>query len=190
MRAVALQVRIVTQAEILPGEILRVRIQKELKNHNSGFGGGNRHGHWSGRHREREAWRAAIMDALIDNLGAPLALRFIGFPTNVQSRVGWSGGLQCKCLPKPWQKTKRCMCPESYRRRLTITRWVPSMRNFIRDVDNCYAVTKSIRDSIKGLGLIRDDSDRWLDMPKPIQAVSVDGLYWTEFTIAPMELPQ
>jgi hypothetical protein len=73
------------------------------------------------------------------------------------------------------------------RARLEIARLVPSERNYIRDVDNLWFATKPIPDALKRLGLIRDDSMRWLERPQPEQRVSPDGLDWTWVRLTAME---
>lgn len=73
------------------------------------------------------------------------------------------------------------------RMRLVVERYVASRRNFIRDRDNLLSATKELRDAIKAVGLIYDDSMAWLDMPDPIQRVCREGKPRTVLTIEPCE---
>jgi hypothetical protein len=63
---------------------------------------------------------------------------------------------------------------QKQRRRVTFTRIVPSARNFIRDADNLMFSVKPALDSLKRLGLIYDDSMKWLEQPIPTQEVGKD----------------
>lgn len=69
------------------------------------------------------------------------------------------------------------------RRRVVVVRQVPSLRNFIRDDDNLRFATKPLNDALKRLGLIRDDSRKWLEQTLPTQEVSTDGKYYTRILI-------
>jgi hypothetical protein len=73
------------------------------------------------------------------------------------------------------------------RRKVSVTRLVPSLRNFIRDDDNLRFSTKPLNDALKRLGLIHDDSRKWLEQTLPTQEVSTDGQYWTRITIEPAD---
>jgi len=66
-----------------------------------------------------------------------------------------------------------------------VRREVPSVRNFCRDDDNLRFVTKPINDALKNLGFIYEDRREWLTQPMPLQAVSADGQYWGEISVAP-----
>lgn len=68
---------------------------------------------------------------------------------------------------------------------VTVERHVPSERNFIRDDDNLVYSTKPLRDALKRLGYIKDDSRKWLELPMPTQHVSEDGSDFTIVTIEP-----
>jgi len=70
--------------------------------------------------------------------------------------------------------------------RVTVTRFVPTRRHFIRDEDNLRFCTKPLNDALTRLGWIRDDSRRWLEQPLPSQRVSVDHRHWTVVTIEPI----
>lgn len=58
--------------------------------------------------------------------------------------------------------------------RVTVERYVPSARNFIRDDDNLRYSTKPVNDALKRQGYIKDDSRKWLEQPMPTQHVSED----------------
>lgn len=70
--------------------------------------------------------------------------------------------------------------------RVTVTRIVPSGRNFIRDEDNLRFSAKPINDALKRLWLIRDDSRKWLEQPQVQQEVSPIGEWATVITIEPV----
>lgn len=76
---------------------------------------------------------------------------------------------------------------ETRRMRVTVTRLVPKSRNFIRDGDNRRACTKPLNDALQDLGLLFEDSERWLEQPMPDQAISPDGFDWTVVTLEPAE---
>lgn len=61
-----------------------------------------------------------------------------------------------------------------FRRRVTVTRIVPSRQHFIRDDDNLRFSTKAVNDSLKRLGLVYDDSRAWMEQPMPTQVVGTD----------------
>lgn len=74
------------------------------------------------------------------------------------------------------------------RMRVTVTRQVPSSRNFLRDDDDLRYTTKPLNDALKHVGLIYDDAREWLDQPMPTQEVSPDGLSWTLVRIEPVDV--
>ena len=86
-----------------------------------------------------------------------------------------------------WVGTDRVlgMSAPKGRARVTVTRLVPSKRNFIRDDDNLRFAVKPVNDALKRLGLIKDDNRTWLEQPMPTQRVSIDGAYATVIEIAP-----
>lgn len=57
------------------------------------------------------------------------------------------------------------------RHRVTVTRRVPSRRNFIRDDDNLRFSVKPLNDALKRAGLIYSDAREWLEQPMPTQEV-------------------
>lgn len=172
MRLNALPRLVASSAERLPNGGLRIRIQRELKNYNAG----NRHPNWRVTHRERQAWRNAVLCALVDGLDYRTVVTIVGEASGLP---GARGGLSCRC------ETARCKCPVTSRRRLRIVRCVPSARQMCRDLSNRIACSKTLADSLTALGLLRDDADRWTELTVD-QAVSVDSLFWTEIEITPI----
>lgn len=162
--------RIATSATLTNG-VLRIRIQRELKNRNAD----NRSPHWATKYDDWKTWRGFVLAALVDSLGYPMTYQLVGGEKSGLPNA--NGGLLCRC------ETRRCQCPASMKRRCTVTRWVPSARNFARDYINRLACTKELIDAVTRVGLLRDDSDKWLELHVD-QNVSVDGLYWTEIEIA------
>lgn len=70
------------------------------------------------------------------------------------------------------------------KRRVMVTRVVPSRRNFIRDDDNLRFSVKPLLDALKRLRLILDDSRKWIELPTPAQSVSEDGQHYTVIEIS------
>ena len=70
------------------------------------------------------------------------------------------------------------------RRRITITRLVPSAAALIRDVDNLAFSAKHLVDALRDVKLIVDDTPAWADRPLPTQAVSADRTWWTIVEVA------
>ena len=64
--------------------------------------------------------------------------------------------------------------------KVSITREVPSGRNFIRDDDNLRFSVKPLLDALKRQGYIKNDSRKWIELPTPEQKISSDGQFWTE----------
>lgn len=89
---------------------------------------------------------------------------------------GWEADLQLAI--GAFQRVAR-----AERRKVAVTRLVPSRGAFIRDEDNLRFAVKPLNDALKRLGLIWDDSQGWLEQPLPVQSVSGDGHYWTAITI-------
>lgn len=68
---------------------------------------------------------------------------------------------------------------------VAIERHAPSARNFCRDDDNIHFLSKPINDALKRMGLIFEDSTRWIDRARPVQRVSADGRWWAVITVEP-----
>lgn len=72
---------------------------------------------------------------------------------------------------------------------LTVLRFVPSVRNFIKDDDNLAFSIKHANDALKAVQLVRDDNRDWLQVSLPIQDVSpIAGCPVTVFILRP-EIP-
>lgn len=95
----------------------------------------------------------------------------------------WEMLLMCACV----KRDRRFMFHRDplvgFRRRVTVTRMVPGKRNYIRDDDNLRFAVKPLNDALKRLGLIYDDSRRYLEQTLPTQEVSTDGKYYTRILI-------
>lgn len=117
-----------------------------------------RGGHWRVRHRLSQTWELEI-----------------GMASTVLAVT--QGNLMVQTLRKFGAHEKM---------RVTVERHVPSGRNFIRDDDNLVYSTKPLRDALKRMGYIKDDSRKWLELPMPTQHVSEDGSDYTVITIAPV----
>lgn len=123
---------------------LVLHLRRELKSPNTWNGR-----HWRFKHRESQEWEQFVWVALAKMARAK---DVIGVLTVMNA------------LPP------RRVCAE--KRRVTITRQVPSSRNFIRDDDNLRFAVKPLNDALKRLGLIHDDNRKWLEQPMPVQEVS------------------
>lgn len=77
--------------------------------------------------------------------------------------------------------------PCAGRRRVEVTRLVPSVRNLIKDDDNLVYAQKPLLDQIRRAGFLRDDARAWTELAPPVQAVSEDGLDWTVVVITPLD---
>lgn len=141
------------------GDHWTIRIQRLLTN----FNAGNRSGHWSGKHRERQRWQSLISNGIVAAVGYRAALEVLGPKSGLPGAKG------------------ECLVPM----RVVITRLVGSRRRFVRDeFDNLRWCTKELRDALTQLALLKDDSSAWCEMAIG-QAVSPDGTAWTEITIEP-----
>jgi hypothetical protein len=140
------------------GRDVEFRVQRRLRSPNEYLGR-----HWREKSRERKAWQGFLLSALVGSIGAAHAQRLLlpssGFP-------GSCGGCQ----------DRRCV---------TVIRFAPTRRGFIRDDDNLRFAVKPLLDALSNLGLIRDDHRKWLELPSPTQEVSTDGTFWTWIRIAP-----
>lgn len=112
--------------------------------------------HWREKSRERKAWQAHVVNALVLSCGYATARTLV----HAEALPGAQGG---------------CMD----RRRVEVIRLAPARRNFIRDDDNLRFAVKPLLDALKHVGLIRDDHRKWIDLPLPTQDVSSDGTFWT-----------
>ena len=98
----------------------------------------------------------------------------------------WEALIACACvrLDRRFVFNRKPLVP--FRRRVSVTRIVPSKRNFIKDDDNLRFATKPLNDALKRLGLIYEDSRHWLEQTLPIQEVSPNGGYFTRIVIEPV----
>src|ERR1051325_3150494 len=111
------------------GRRIEFRIQRELKNFNSGYGGGNRNAHWSRKHAQRQMWQTAMSNALVTAVGMRRAQQMLVLDSGLFSACG-----------------ERC----TVKRRIEITRLVPSRRRFIKDTfENLPWAAKELRDAVK-----------------------------------------
>lgn len=136
---------------------LDLTIPRELKSPNTWNGR-----HWRYKHRESQEWEQAVWVEIAQQRGAK-TLRGVLTAMNAAKR--------------------RC----EGRRHVTVIRGVPSKRNFIRDDDNLRFSVKPLNDALKRLGLIHDDSRKWLVQEIPTQEVSTDGGYYTRIQIAEIQ---
>jgi len=151
-------VRPIERATVSPDGRIEFRLQRELRNANAR----NRNPHWSKKHTKRLFWQSSLCNALVLSLGHAAACRLL---------IADSGLFGA------------CGTRVDERRRLEITRLVPSKRHLIHDTfDNLPWSAKELRDAIKHLGLIRDDSDKWTDTSIR-QDLSTDGTWWTWIAI-------
>lgn len=119
--------------------------------------------HWRVKQKEREDWQTEIaIQALRPEVRKKLDIWVLLYAKNQ--------------IPEAKRECKR-------KRRVTVTRYVPKKRNFIRDDDNLRFAVKPVNDALKRLGLIKDDNRKWLDQPMPVQEVSADGKYYTRILI-------
>lgn len=125
--------------------------------------------HWRVKHRISQDWEKALGAALLDVYEA--AGQRVGLAAVVTAMSGprWATGYQ------------------PGRVRVSVTREVPSMRNFIRDDDNLRFCVKPLLDALKRQGYIKNDSRKWIELPTPEQRVSADGLHWTVIALQAME---
>lgn len=160
-----------------PGSTLLLRIPRELKSPNQSLWQ-----HWRAKSREKQAWLAAVVNAIVFSFGYQRAQAML---TSKSGLLGARGGLVCACPRTPKGKLRGpCACPADMKRVVTFRRLVPGRRNFIRDDDNLAFATKHVVDCLRDVGLIRDDSREWCARPLPVQDVSDDGHFWTEIRIS------
>lgn len=156
--------RPIERAAISPGGRIEFRIQRELRNDNAS----NRNPHWSRKNTKRLFWQTSLCNALVLSIGYEAARRLLVPESGLANAVGTR---------------------VDGRRRLEILRLVPSKRNLIKDTfDNLPWSAKELRDAIKHLGIIRDDSDTWTDT-QIHQDVSPDKTWWTWIAIDAADAP-
>jgi hypothetical protein len=139
---------------------LKLRIQRELVSPNQWNGR-----HWRVKHRISQEWEHALGTALLDQF------------TSKGGKVGIFNALGALTGPKKW------IGYEAGFVRVSITREVPSGRNFIRDDDNLRFSVKPLLDALKRQGYIKNDSRKWIELPTPEQKISADGQHWTVIQI-------
>lgn len=127
--------------------------------------------HWRSRHRDTLYWESFIKIAAAN----PELLQRWNLITATETRKGRTGKYYI------YEIRRR------ERRRVTVTRLVPSARNFIRDEENLHFCVKPLNDALKRLGLIFDDSRNWIDQPMPTQAVAPDKIARTIVRIERLE---
>jgi hypothetical protein len=149
----------VSKGQIDPAN-LTLRIPRELVSPNQWNGR-----HWRVKHRISQDWEHALGTALLDEFSRG---KYPGLMNALGVYVG----------PKKW------IGYEAGKVRVSITREVPSGRNFIRDDDNLRFCVKPLLDALKRQGYIKNDSRKWIELPTPEQRISADGEYWTEIQIA------
>jgi len=130
-----------------------IRIKRELPSANKTLWA-----HWRVKQRERAEWERALNAA---------AAAYAGVTTT--AGLAWLKK-QLSLFVPPGEKV---------RRRVVVTRLVPSKRRFCRDDINLDFAHKHLVDAMKQIGMITEDSRKWLDCPRPTEAVSPDGEAWT-----------
>ena len=133
-------------------DLLEIRVPIRLSSPNA-----TRGHHWSRRHAETNTWELLIPAYAPAGHGS---WSLVASATLTQDR---RGRRRVKL-----QRIREC-------RRVTVTRLVPSSRNFIRDEENLRFSTKPVNDALKRLGFLYDDSRRWLEQPLPREEVAPDG---------------
>lgn len=120
----------------------------------------DRGAHWSRRHRETRIWEQHIVAAALASPATRTAyerLRLIEGERLVRTARGWRVRIERRPA----------------RRRVEVTRLIHSRRERIRDADNLAFAVKPLNDALRRLGLIYDDSRRWLEQPLPDEAITV-----------------
>jgi hypothetical protein len=139
------------------------RIQRQLKNYNSGFGGGNRNAHWSRKHASMKTWQTALSKR------RRVRARHAPRRSSCSRRSRASSA----------RKAPRC----DVRRRIEIIRWVPSKRNFVKR--HLREPAEHREGTARRAEEDRPDSRRQHEVDGHVdqQAVSNDGTYWTWIAI-------
>lgn len=132
-------------------------IPHKLEGTNAGMWGG----HWGRKHQATDQWEVLMKIVLADFAKAdtvtafrPHYIRALNLPPVVGKRV------------------------------ITVTRFTPSRRNFLKDDDNDAMAMKPLVDAIKRLGLIRQDSRTWTRLQPLTHDLSPDGKWWTSAVIS------
>lgn len=87
-----------------------------------------------------------------------------------RERSEWEAELMVACVKRDrYHSFGTRIVP--FRSRVTVTRIVPSRRNFIKDDDNLRFAVKPLNDALKRKGLIYEDSRNYLEQPMPTQEV-------------------
>lgn len=150
-----------TRKHLIDPAHLTIRMPRELVSPNQWNGR-----HWRVKHRMSQDWEHEIGLAV-------MLTRFNGKNPGLMNAIGCSMG------PKHW------VGYETPKMRVSVTREVPSGRNFIRDDDNLRFCVKPLLDALKRQGYIRNDSRKWIELETPEQRISSDGKYWTEVRLTP-----
>lgn len=120
-----------------------------------------RNPHWSARNKETKMWQAAI------HYSAGCGLTTWTLKLGEKSTLDKRGHYRFVELRK------------KERRRVTVIRQVASRREFMQDDDNLKFALKPVNDALKRLGLLFQDSRKWLEQPPVDQQVSPDGRPYT-----------
>lgn len=144
----------------MTGQVLEIRVPLRLASPNA-----TRGHHWSRRHRETNTW-----ELLIDGY-APAG------------HTAWSLVASANLVESRHGRRRVQLHRIRERRRVTVTRLVPSARHFIRDEENLRFCTKPVNDALKRLGYLYDDSRRWMEQPLPGEEISPDGRDYTVIRI-------
>ncbi len=114
--------------------------------------------HWSLQNGSRAKWEKAMQVVVAQALGV----------------AAWSSVLELGRQPACTEKMT-----------LQIVRLVPSSREFIRDDDNLAFSRKGSTDSMKRVGLLKDDRREWLEAQQIYQDVAPKGQALTVFFLWP-----
>ena len=117
--------------------------------------------HWRTRHRQTKTWEVELFSA-----------------TSYLPRFPWRLIERTETRRDRNGKYRIFTERRRERRAVTIVRCLPSARNFCRDSDNLAYTAKPLKDALKRLGLIYEDSMLWLDSTVR-DAISPDGFDYT-----------
>jgi Holliday junction resolvase RusA-like endonuclease len=137
---------------------MTLRIPRELVSPNQWNGR-----HWRVKHRISQEWEVEIGWAVVA----------------LQARQHGGAAASTTAGLMQWAQGRAIPMPVPARVRVSVTREVPSGRNFIRDDDNLRFCVKPLLDALKRQGYIKNDSRKWIELPTPEQRISADGKYWT-----------